>query len=251
MNNLTHRIIVARYNEDLRWLLRLSNKWEIIVYNKGSDDLPYLSDRGKLQIVKLPNKGREGGTYLYHMLKQYNNHAPINVFTQGDPFPHSPDFYAALERLEGLNTIQTYVPLTIQYLKDSTPPKHILDTLSDEERLGKLYECNARTGESIGFHDPNQNDVPDWYCNHFNIPHGANIITDYFKRMGLTDHYDKEIYQWNFAAMFAVSDQHIQSIPSQTIVAMYNSCCYNHRMFVYFYERIWHELLTCRTRSAY
>lgn len=60
------KIVVARYNEDVHWLLPIIRN--CVVYNKGSDDLNYINNKF---IIKLENFGKEGGTYIKHMQFAY------------------------------------------------------------------------------------------------------------------------------------------------------------------------------------
>lgn len=71
---MSYKIIVARYNEDIRWLNTEMNN--CIIYNKGD----------KLNIdneIILENIGRESETYLHYIITNYNNLPDIVVFTQG------------------------------------------------------------------------------------------------------------------------------------------------------------------------
>jgi hypothetical protein len=61
----------------------------IVVYTKHpTDDLSEIATSLDLpsvsQIFRLPNKGREGGTYLTHLLTNWNNLAEHTLFIQGD-----------------------------------------------------------------------------------------------------------------------------------------------------------------------
>jgi hypothetical protein len=56
-------IVIARYNENIDWALPYDDI--AIVYNKGNNDIPYFSNRFDIQ-----NIGREGHTYLYHILNR-------------------------------------------------------------------------------------------------------------------------------------------------------------------------------------
>ena len=71
-------LIIARYNEDLDWLKEFKD-FKIIVYNKG-DELP---ENPLYEIINLENKGRESHTWLYHIVKNYNNLNEISIFLQG------------------------------------------------------------------------------------------------------------------------------------------------------------------------
>jgi hypothetical protein len=69
----TH-IVVARYNEDIRWLLPL--KQNLYIYNKGDDfepDIQSIIDSTGIHLEKLPNVGREQHTFIHHFLKFYDS----------------------------------------------------------------------------------------------------------------------------------------------------------------------------------
>ncbi len=71
-------LIIARYNENLDWLIKYKD-FKIIVYNKGTQ----LIDNSFYKIINLENKGRESQTWLHHIVKNYNFLNDINVFLQG------------------------------------------------------------------------------------------------------------------------------------------------------------------------
>jgi hypothetical protein len=75
-------IIVSRYNEDLKWTLEYPyNKYKYIVYNKGNNAI--FEKTNVKEIINIPNVGRESHTYLYHIIKNYDNLTKINVFLPG------------------------------------------------------------------------------------------------------------------------------------------------------------------------
>ena len=72
-----YSIIVARYNENINWLLPYKDI--CYIYNKGKQDIP-----GHLfHIINLPNYGRESHTYLYHIIQNYDHLTEYNIFFQG------------------------------------------------------------------------------------------------------------------------------------------------------------------------
>tara|TARA_R100001510_G_C7639262_1_gene196997 strand:- start:331 stop:897 length:567 start_codon:yes stop_codon:yes gene_type:complete len=71
-------LVVARYNEDLSWVEDLGFKYTI--YNKGEDI--------SLPCIKRENFGREGETYLNHIVSNYDSIDSTTVFLQGHPFDH-------------------------------------------------------------------------------------------------------------------------------------------------------------------
>ncbi|MCJ1459084.1 hypothetical protein MMC28_009461 [Mycoblastus sanguinarius] len=70
------QIVVAHYKEDLSWLEPARD--DCVVYSKGGLSAP----PGFLQ-VNLSNIGREGHTYLYHIVEHYDSLADVTLFTQG------------------------------------------------------------------------------------------------------------------------------------------------------------------------
>lgn len=84
------QVVIPRFAEDIQWTNKLDDSYELLVYNRGAD-LDY-EIRG--EIIKLSNFffGREGHAILYHILSNYDNLTDWTVFTQADPFPHSPNF---------------------------------------------------------------------------------------------------------------------------------------------------------------
>ncbi|CAL8581084.1 hypothetical protein XPA_006787 [Xanthoria parietina] len=76
--NLAFEIVVSHYNEDLTWLKEHSA--ECCVYSKGGEKntpgLPFT-------FTPLPNIGREGHTFLYHIVNHYENLAEVTLFVQG------------------------------------------------------------------------------------------------------------------------------------------------------------------------
>ncbi|MUM77629.1 DUF3431 domain-containing protein [Pseudodesulfovibrio sp. F-1] len=71
-------VIISRYREDVAWAEALG--YDYTVYDKSGQGLP--------GAVPLPNIGREGHTWMTHIVRRYHSLAPVNVFLQGDPFDH-------------------------------------------------------------------------------------------------------------------------------------------------------------------
>lgn len=91
-------LVVARYNENLDWIQHVPIP--SIVYNKGS----YIPNT-----KPLPNIGREAHTYLSFIVDYYDDLPDKVFFTQGNPFPHSPQFLQKLQ--EGLQRSFEYIAL--------------------------------------------------------------------------------------------------------------------------------------------
>ncbi|KAL8767067.1 MAG: hypothetical protein Q9194_006092 [Teloschistes cf. exilis] len=75
---LEFEIVVAHYNEDLSWLRNHSK--ECCVYAKGpSNNHP----EPPFTFTPLPNIGREGHTFLHHIVNHYHDLAEVTLFVQG------------------------------------------------------------------------------------------------------------------------------------------------------------------------
>ena len=80
MSNI--EIIISRYNEDLKWTTEdIFNEYKYTVYNKGDND--NFSKINVEKVINVKNVGREGHSYLYHIITNYNNLSEITVFFPG------------------------------------------------------------------------------------------------------------------------------------------------------------------------
>jgi hypothetical protein len=72
----TVHIVISRYNEDIEWLKEQPFcRYKHIVYEKGAKKLS--------SSIALDNVGREGHTYLYHIIQNYDKLPDILVFLPG------------------------------------------------------------------------------------------------------------------------------------------------------------------------
>ncbi|KAG4034684.1 hypothetical protein MFRU_002g00400 [Monilinia fructicola] len=70
-------IVVSHHNEDLSWLTSVNE--DCIVYSKGAPPAP----DAHFKACRLPNIGREGHTYLHHVVTRYSQLADVTLFVQG------------------------------------------------------------------------------------------------------------------------------------------------------------------------
>ena len=71
-------VVVAHYNEDLSWLKPVIDYCK--VYCKGG---PKHAPGPYFEVKALENIGREGHTYLHHIVKYYDSLKDVTLFTQG------------------------------------------------------------------------------------------------------------------------------------------------------------------------
>lgn len=77
-DSLDFEIVVAHYNEDLTWLKSVIEYCK--VYTKGG---PKHAPEPPFEVEALENIGREGHTYLHHIVKYYEDLKDVTLFTQG------------------------------------------------------------------------------------------------------------------------------------------------------------------------
>lgn len=79
-----YELVISSYNEDLKWLEdEPFNKFKQICYHKGPNSIEDKCKSPNCKIVNLENVGRCDHTYLYHIINNYDNLAPITIFLPG------------------------------------------------------------------------------------------------------------------------------------------------------------------------
>ncbi len=99
-------VIIARYNEDVNWVNKLTIPY--LIYNKGSHI--------DIEHKNIPNEGREGETYLRYILEHYENLPNYITFCQGNPFAHCdvegrgvrahPGYHVDIDFIQAVNEYQ-------------------------------------------------------------------------------------------------------------------------------------------------
>lgn len=117
-------IVVARYQEDVAWLNELPADWRVYLYNKGPEIAPGTLRPG-IAVHALPNTGLEAHTYLHHLRRHFHaDEGEFTVFTQADPFEHSPGFLHLLKLAAYWRDIQ---PLSLYWkASQNIPPRHLI-----------------------------------------------------------------------------------------------------------------------------
>ena len=80
----SYDVVISRYNEDISWIQQKPfAELNVICYNKGTQQLDDVCKPPTCNIISLKNVGRESHTYLYHIIKNYENLAPVTIFLPG------------------------------------------------------------------------------------------------------------------------------------------------------------------------
>jgi hypothetical protein len=139
-------LVVARYNEPIDWLIPYNDI--VIIYNKGHENI-----EGFSRVVHVENIGREGHTYLYHIIQNYENISENTIFTQCDPFAHNPTILFGIDNHFLLEPVQ---PLGLRYLKSwNLPPLEYVEKNKTVTNFGLEYLVVKSDGDLINydFHD--------------------------------------------------------------------------------------------------
>lgn len=89
---LSKQIIISKYKEDISWVNGIKNIPYIIYDKKDKNSPHYIPNIPTFPVQRFEGikyqktpTGRESLTYLYHIIKHYNELADINIFLQGNP----------------------------------------------------------------------------------------------------------------------------------------------------------------------
>lgn len=195
------RLVVARYNEDLNWISHCeSMDISSIIYDKSDINLKNIDDYVRVSdnLYKLPNIGREAQTYLKHIVENYDNLADIEIFTQGRPFDHIPDF---------LNKISLLRNQEFEFIDFSTYRKISCLNMESYISISKKYphiDINDTGSGSYIFL------ASDGHKKLYNLVHGE------------ISNSESEFLEFGQHAMFAVSSSRIRKIPLSIYRKMLN-----------------------------
>ena len=206
-----YELVVARFEENLAWLSRVPDSIAITIYNKGSacQNLPE-----RALVFSIPNIGRESHTMSLHCAAMMNVLADYTVFTQGDPFEHSPCF---LELLEGSNPTHNQA-MSCKYLNE-VPPLNIQNKPANSKQ--RLEKFNMYTLDAMEFRDHGTQGFYDRYLKVNDLCPGRSVMHHYFGTLlGLDKHVSAHdhIGEFAYGAMIGVLKQGIQQHPPEIYV---------------------------------
>ena len=215
-NGKSFTVVIARYNEDLSWIAKEFPTEQVIIYNKGPNDIGDLPDN--CLVVNLPNIGRETHSYLYHIISNYNNLSDRILFIQGQPYDH-----------------RIYLPLV----------KH--KVITDSSCKNTIAKCmyDSLANQSDGLEQENWQDSK-W----------KDIVLSNKTMLEFTKYYigqqyfgDTEIYfQWG--GQFAVDKEKIlchEKKYFENLIATLNK---QHPIEVHYIERLWDLIFSCESSPA-
>lgn len=260
-------LVVAKYKEDVSWLRMVPPEVRIFVYDKrpDPDDWAWTASASvthprqhPIEIMPMDNVGREADTYLTHVLRRFaegdvegegdvkevdveeaeegggGKGTPgffgedrVTVFTQGDPFPHSPDFLDLLDA-EVRASWAPLQPLSVRYLeREGLPPPHLVDADADGEARLFLRGRRLRVGtqplsnhtlNTVRFHDHGAERQMAMTLEQFGVPHGTNLVRHLLESAGLPEGAlgrVRDVGRICWGAIFAARDDVLGSVPER------------------------------------
>lgn len=119
---ICEQVVIAKCNENVDWV-KCINK-DYIIYNKGDEEGG--------DFIRLANEGREGDTWLRHILRNYHCLPEITYFLQGNPFEH---IGIVLEFLNAEIKCESYLPLGAVLISNEYGKPHHPNRI----KVGKAY----------------------------------------------------------------------------------------------------------------
>lgn len=180
-------LVVARYNESLDWLQDDPfNKYSAIVYNKGKNE-DFKHTNNIKSVIPLKNVGRCDHTYLYHVIKNYDNLADVTVFLPGS--------VNMSEKMEtGKNVISNVEATGDTYFSIQT--SDVYDSFKDFklDSWQATYDKNAELNAESELTPANPRPFGEWFKSHFG---------------------DMKVQRYGYFGIFAVSKRHILQHPKE------------------------------------
>lgn len=215
-NNL--EIVVARYNEDISNLSKLFRYTKVTIYNKGPDNLGDLPNN--FQVINLPNIGREGHTYLHHVIMNYDNLAKRTIFLQGDFSYRAPNWEKFIEG------------------SPSKCPNIVVE-------LENGQDCIT---ETLGGRSEDLLDV-DWKNTKWHDTRLSDETFLEFTQNNINPSFDfNTLINWLPDAQFAVDREHILCHGIEFHKKLYDY--FNHKSPIegHYMERLWNEWANCNNK---
>lgn len=255
--NLIHKVcnikhdmlmVVAKYQESVEWIRNAEIPH--LVYNKSVQK--HKSNRIKeLNFIHIDNIGFEEFVYLKFIVDYYNSLPDRIIFTQADPFPHSP-FFSELIKKQTIWSHSDVQPMSNYWSKD-VPGYSFISNTENILPINNKYPVHVDF-----FNDTNQRyniktDSFDWY-NKDQKPHALNLFRFFntenlrkktFDLLGIKprDFGGMEMTPMCYGAIFSVKKEQILGHPLSFYERLLDlSESYNHKFFAMLMEMSWLEI---------
>lgn len=198
-------IIIARYNEDLKWTLEPPfNKYKYILYNKGDNE-----EYEKTNIIStynIKNEGKCDHTYLYHIYQNYNQLSDIIIFLPGCL---NENYFKTVKATLLLNLVDKYQEAF--FLVDYKSKIGIFSDLYyfKLDDYSSLSKANSEKNEGIRFRKSKIRPFGKWYQSNFDyeIQNISLFGIFSFNKMDIYNHKQKDYFRYMSSLEGAVNDE--------------------------------------------
>lgn len=209
-----YEIVVARYKENLDWIKDRFPIQDVTVYNKGPDDIKLESN---VKIKKIENVGREANTYLYHIVKNFNQLKKRVIFIQGNPFDHKGAEF--IEKIKNNKLKKSYYARSIIASNDQ---KWTTESLIKNDQTSLTKEALK--------------DTP-WKNSVFRE---SNTLEEFTKRYNIALPEYGEVFNVSWGAQFLVKREDILKHPLKYYEDLLNSVSHSIAPIEgHYFERLW------------
>lgn len=210
---ITPKFIFARYHEDINWIYKyplVANN--AIIYNKGkSIEKNNSFNTPIIELSNIPNHGRESDTYLNHIVNNYTSLDDYIIFSQANPFDHSPNFIKIIHYMYDNQLFNSYQPLTEGWkIKENVPPIQNIK-YDTREYMGEypIYmEVLSNTLDTIGYIDYGIQVTLNHFRSKHQIINAENTLKTLLNITGLQNKYCGML-KFNYGGIFGVSKEKI------------------------------------------
>lgn len=231
--------VVARHNESISWMCYLTRKanFDVFLYNDGPA-IPKVFTKNMTVYTHEKSK-HEAGKYLDFIVKHYNSLSIYDkiIFTQANPFDHSPDFIGLLEHIDKFD-------LQFQGLTYIGHPRDTWGNIHDmiNEKYNSAFIENNRLWCDTMTHELQGTEYVDKWLIKARSKHNMISINEFWKRYNIK-YKIPPLKKW-FGACFAVSSEGIYKHDIQLWIHLYENFKGEKSKGIQL-EYIWQSLMSC------
>ncbi len=239
-----HDLVIARYDEDLRWIEEVPACYFVTIFNKGQP----LTDRSVLNradfVYQTTNRGFESETYIRHIIDGPEAKSEYTVFSQGNPLEHSPDFISLLDRSSSWDAVQ---PLSWCWKRDrGIPPEEVLTAAQAElpyngQRI-RPEPFSLFTWNPVAFYDWGAYNIARIYREKHGLALGTNLASHFLGLCGnrslAIEALGHQVGTFSYGGLFAVTTDRLASLRNKHGEQMWQFATED-SIYGYMLERLW------------
>uniref|UniRef100_A0A6C0F4Y2 Uncharacterized protein n=1 Tax=viral metagenome TaxID=1070528 RepID=A0A6C0F4Y2_9ZZZZ len=197
-------LVVARYKENIDWVLAYNDI--AIIYNKGPLITGYNAGFPFQNVINLENIGREGHTYLHHIIENYENLNSRTIFVQGSPFIHNKTILFGIDNYEKNLDVQ---PLGATYLPNC-PSKWYANNYKKTTDYGLNY-CIFLMNQNMEYFNYFDNGVKELNYKYKKLfPNSKSLVENFLQRSSYEVIKNVNVIRLVLCGLFSVTDNKIK-----------------------------------------